>query len=299
MDNTNINRIKNTQASFTGKAQETQRNLSQPNQTKDTKTIQQEIKRDQKTKEEQTKEQQTKDQIQQSQISRINLLRNPQKQVQSNQQQTYLYKQELQTLKGVLRNWVNGILNPSSNFNLIQNSNINENSTQRFVNTWLNSDARTIQNLERLLNLQLQLQPNNAEIYVKLQLVKLVKDAKKMVEEYTDTRNDPRLPKGEAEENQHCMITAGMMAAAVNRLRRKRNKSYTDIREEMKKELTSLGISEKKSYYENISRARKLLKDVERELFEAIKNGADQETINQIIEKVADIYSLLSELYTR
>ncbi|MCS7165989.1 MAG: hypothetical protein RMJ51_07010, partial [Candidatus Calescibacterium sp.] len=172
MDSTNVNRIKNTQASFTGKTQETQKQ-QQPQQTRDTKTIQQEIKRDQKTQtEESPKEQQQKDQIQQSQTSRINLLKTQQKQNQQTQQQTQFYKQELQTLKGVLRNWVNGMLNTSSNFNLMQITNINENTTQRFVNSWLNSDSKAIHNLERLLNLQLQLQPNNAEVYVKLQLVK-------------------------------------------------------------------------------------------------------------------------------
>ncbi|MFN3994988.1 MAG: hypothetical protein ACK4GR_00430 [bacterium] len=182
MDSTNINRLKNTQASFTGKAQEVQKTQQnqQTKQTKDTKTIQQEIKqKEAQTQEEQKlQEQRQKEQVQQSQTSRINLLRNQQL-AQKQTQQTPLYKQELQTLKGVLRNWVNGILNPSSNFNLIQNQNLNENATQRFVNSWLNSDSRTIANLERLLTLQLQLQPNNAEIYVKIQLVKLVKDAKK------------------------------------------------------------------------------------------------------------------------
>ncbi|MFN3478714.1 MAG: hypothetical protein ACK4ZM_05065, partial [bacterium] len=89
------------------------------------------------------------------------------------------------------------------------------------------------------------------------------------------------------------------MATSLNKLRRKKNKSYTDIREEIKKELGTESVNENKSYYENVSRARKLLKEAERELFEAIKNGADQETINQIIEKVSDIYALLSELYKK
>lgn len=301
MDSTNVNRIKNTQASFTGKTQEVQKQ-NQTQQTKDSQTLREEKKAEEKVKQqEKTAEQEQKDKVQQSQTTRINLLKTQQQQQKQTQQQPQLYKQELQTLKGVLRNWVNGILNPSSNFNMLQNTNLNENATQRFMNSWLNADNKAIQNLERLLNLQLQLQPNNAEIYVKLQLVKLVKDAKKMVEEYADTRNDPKVSKGEAEENQHAFMTAGMMAAAVNRMRRKKNKSYTDIREEMKKELEKMGmgnIKEGKSYYENITRARKLLKDAERELFEAIKNGADQETVNRIIEKVADIYSLLSELYT-
>ncbi|MEN3015487.1 MAG: hypothetical protein ABDH21_05485 [bacterium] len=299
MDSTNVNRLKNTQASFVGKPQG---NLlkQQISQNKDSTTIQQEIKQKQEKElqqEQQLKEQQQKDKVQQSQLSRINLLKTQQK--QSSQTQQPLYKQELQTLKGVLRNWVNGMLNPSSNFNLMQTQNPTENTTQRFVNAWLNSDSKAIQNLERLLNLQLQLQPNNAEAYVKLQLVKLVKDAKKMVEEYSETRNDPHVSYKDAEENQHCIITAGMMATAINRLRRKKNKSYTDIREEMKKELKLENINENKSYYENISRARKLLKEAEKELFEAIKNGADQETVNRIIEKVSDIYSLLSELYKR
>jgi len=302
MDSTNVNRIKNTQASFTGKIQENIKESTQ-NQSKirDTQSIREEIKhRDEKTKAEEKQKEQLKqqDQIQRTQTSRINLIRN--QQLQQKQGQTEVYKQELQTLKGVLRNWVNGMLNPSSNFNLLQKT-ADENATQRFLNSWLNSDSKAIQNLERLLNLQLQLQPNNAEIYVKLQLVKLVKDAKKMVEEYTT--NDPKsLPKGEEEANQHSILTAGMMATAANKLRRKKNKSYTDIREELKKEMKELNlqnINEQKSYYENITRARKLLKEAEKELFEAIKNGADQETINNIIEKVADIYSLLSELYTR
>ncbi len=302
MDSTNVNRILNTQASFTGKPQEIQRqNQLQTQQTKDTKTIQQEIKQRQAQEQDQEKQiqqQKQQDQIQKSQLSRLNLIRN--QQVATKQQKTpELYKQELQTLKGVLRNWVNGILNPSSNFNLPQNQNVNENLTQKFVNSWLNSDYKTIANLERLLNLQLQLQPNNAEIYVKLQLVKLVKDAKKMVEEYADTKSDPRIPKGEAEENQYSLLTAGTMVASLNKLRRKKNKSYTDIREELKKEVELEKLNENKSYYENISRARKLLKDVEKELFEAIKNGADQETINNIIEKVSDIYALLSQTYKK
>lgn len=299
MDSTNINRIKNTQASFTGKTQEVQKQ-QQSQQTKDSSTIQHENKKqlqEKQLQEKQLQEQKQKDQVQQSQTTRINLLKTQQKQGQQTQQP--LYKQELQTLKGVLRNWVNGILNPSSNFNLLHNTNVNENATQRFVNSWLNADSRAIQNLERLLNLQLQLQPNNAEIYVKLQLVKIVKDAKKMVEEYADTQNDPKLPKGEAEENQHAITTAGMMATILNKAKRKKNKSYTDIREELKKELKFADTQETKSYYENLVRARKLLKDVERELFEAIKNGADQETINNIIEKVSDIYALLSELYKK
>lgn len=299
MDSTNINRIKNTQASFTGKTQEVQKQ-QQSQQTKDSSTIQHENKKqlqEKQLQEKQLQEQKQKDQVQQSQTTRINLLKTQQKQGQQTQQP--LYKQELQTLKGVLRNWVNGILNPSSNFNLLHNTNVNENATQRFVNSWLNADSRAIQNLERLLNLQLQLQPNNAEIYVKLQLVKIVKDAKKMVEEYADTQNDPKLPKGEAEENQHAITTAGMMATILNKAKRKKNKSYTDIREELKKELKLADTQETKSYYENLVRARKLLKDVERELFEAIKNGADQETINNIIEKVSDIYALLSELYKK
>lgn len=301
MDSTNVNRIKNTQASFTGKPQEIQKQIQQTQKTKDTKTIQEEIKqRDKQSQEEQKlQEQRQKDQIQQTQTSRINLLKNQQLTQQQNQQ-TLLYKQELQTLKGVLRNWVQGMLNPSSNFNLIQNQNVNENATQRFVNSWLNSDSRTIANLERLLTLQLQLQPNNAEIYVKLQLVKLVKDAKKMVEEYADTHNDPKtFTKGEAEENQHAILSAGMMSTALNKLRRKKGKSYIDTREEIKKELKLENINDQKSYYENVTRARKLLKEAEKELFEAIKNGADQETINQIIEKVSDIYSLLAELYKK
>lgn len=302
MDSTNINRIKNTQASFTGKTQEVQKQ-QQSQQTKDSSTIQHENKKqlqEKQLQEKQLQEQKQKDQVQQSQTTRINLLKTQQKQGQQTQQtQQPLYKQELQTLKGVLRNWVNGILNPSSNFNLLHNTNVNENATQRFVNSWLNADSKAIQNLERLLNLQLQLQPNNAEIYVKLQLVKIVKDAKKMVEEYADTQNDPKLPKGEAEENQHAITTAGMMATILNKAKRKKNKSYTDIREELKKELKLADTQETKSYYENLVRARKLLKDVERELFEAIKNGADQEIINNIIEKVSDIYALLSELYKK
>lgn len=299
MDSTNVNRLKNTQASFTGKAQENLK-TQQTQQSKDTKTIKQEIKqKEPQTQEEQKlQEQRQKEQVQRSQTSRINLLKNQQL-TQKQTQQAPLYKQELQTLKGVLRNWINGMLNPSSNFNLVQNQNLSENATQRFVNSWLNSDSKTIANLERLLTLQLQLQPNNAEIYVKLQLVKLVKDAKKMVEEYADTKNEPRFSSKETEENQHSILTAGMMATSLNRLRRKKNKSYTDIREEIKKELGTESINENKSYYENVSRARKLLKEAERELFEAIKNGADQETINQIIEKVSDIYALLSELYRK
>jgi len=301
MDSTNVNRIKNTQASFTGKVQENLKETKTQEQqkTKDTQSIKQDIKAREENKktEEQLKQEQLKqDQIQRTQTSRLNLIRN--KQLQQKQDNPQLYKQELQNLKGVLRNWVNGILNPSSNFHL-QQTKADENATQRFLNSWLNSDSKAIQNLERLLNLQLQLQPNNTEIYVKLQLVKLVKDAKKMVEEHA-TNNDPKhLPKGEEEANQHSILTAGMMATAANKLKRKKNKSYTDIREELKKELKELNINEQKSYYENITRARKLLKDAERELFEAIKNGADQETVNSIIEKITDIYSLLSEIYTR
>ena len=71
--------------------------------------------------------------------------------------------------------------------------------------------------------------------------------------------------------------------------------------EELKKEYEELKtdnaelqkeIDEKKAYIE------KLLKEAEKELYDAIKNGADEQTISKIIEKIADLFSLLAELYT-
>ncbi len=300
MDSTNINRIKTTQASFTGKTQDTAKKSENQNTIKDT-ISQQAEKKEQLEKENlkaQQQEQQLKqDQIRKSQLSNLNLLRNK---TQTQQKENVpLYKQELQSLKGVLKDWLSSMLNPNSNFGLMNKLKADENTTQRFVMTWLNADNKAIENLEKILNTQLIMNPQNAEIFVKLQLVKLVKDAKKMVEDFNDNRLKD-VPKGEAEENQFSSIAAGMMATAMNKLKKKKKKDYTDIREELKNELKSRGISDinEKPYYENISRARKLLKEAEKELYDAIKNGADQETINKIIEKIADLFSLLAELYT-
>ncbi|MCX7870399.1 MAG: hypothetical protein N2485_02335 [bacterium] len=300
MDSTNINRIKTTQASFTGKTQDIAKKSENQNTIKDT-ISQQAEKKEQLEKENlkaQQQEQQLKqDQIRKSQLSNLNLLRNK---AQTQQKENVpLYKQELQSLKGVLKDWLSSMLNPNSNFGLMNKLKADENTTQRFVMTWLNADNKAIENLEKILNTQLIMNPQNAEIFVKLQLVKLVKDAKKMVEDFNDNRLKD-VPKGEAEENQFSSIAAGMMATAMNKLKKKKKKDYTDIREELKNELKSRGISDinEKPYYENISRARKLLKEAEKELYDAIKNGADQETINKIIEKIADLFSLLAELYT-
>jgi len=300
MDSTNINRIKTTQASFTGKTQDIAKKSENQNTIKDT-ISQQAEKKEQLEKENlkaQQQEQQLKqDQIRKSQLSNLNLLRNK---AQTQQKENVpLYKQELQSLKGVLKDWLSSMLNPNSNFGLMNKLKADENTTQRFVMTWLNADNKAIENLEKILNTQLIMNPQNAEIFVKLQLVKLVKDAKKMVEDFNDNRLKD-VPKGEAEENQFSSIAAGMMATTKNKLKKKKKKDYTDIREELKNELKSRGISDinEKPYYENISRARKLLKEAEKELYDAIKNGADQETINKIIEKIADLFSLLAELYT-
>lgn len=304
MDSTNINRMKTTQASFTGKTQDIAKKNEPQNTIKDT-ISQQAEKKEQLQKEltqtqqqEQLKQEQLKqDQIRKSQLSNINLLKNKN---QTQQKDSIpLYKQELQSLKGVLKDWLSSMLNPNSNFALMNKVKADENATQRFVMTWLNADNKAIENLEKILNTQLIMNPQNAEIFVKLQLVKLVKDAKKMVEDFNDNKLK-NVPKGEAEENQFSSIAAGMMSVVFNKLKKKKKKDYTDIREDIKKELKARGISDlnEQPYYENISRARKLLKEAEKELYDAIKNGADEQTINKIIEKIADLFSLLAELYT-
>lgn len=298
MDSTNVNRIKTTQASFTGKTQDIAKKNELQNTIRDTISKQAEKKEENiKTQENLKQEQLKQDQIKRSQLSNINLLKN--KNQTQQKENVPLYKQELQSLKGVLKDWLSSMLNPNSNFALMNKVKADENTTQRFVMTWLNADNKAIENLERILNTQLIMNPQNAEIFVKLQLVKLVKDAKKMVEDFNDNKLKD-VPRGEAEENQFSSIAAGMMSVAMNKLKKKKNKDYTDIREELKKELKSRGISDlnEKPYYENISRARKLLKEAEKELYDAIKNGADEKTINNIIEKIADLFSLLAELYT-
>lgn len=300
MDSTNDNRIKTTQASFTGKTQDIAKKNEPQNTIKDTISKQIEKKEQQeniKTQEQIKQEQLKQDQIRRSKLSNLNLLKG---RTQAQQKENVpFYKQELQALKGVLKDWLSSMLNPNSNFALMNKVKADENTTQRFVMTWLNADSKAIENLEKILNTQLIMNPQNAEIFVKLQLVKLVKDAKKMVEDFNDNKLKD-VPKGEAEENQFSSIAAGMMSVAMNKLKKKKNKDYTDIREELKKELKARGISDlnEKPYYENISRARKLLKEAEKELYDAIKNGADEKTVNNIIEKIADLFSLLAELYT-
>ena len=64
------------------------------------------------------------------------------------------------------------------------------------------------------------------------------------------------------------------------------------------KENSEVNETEDQGFMANVKNARELIEKAEEELKEAIKNGADRETIEAIIDKLAEAYGLIMQLYS-
>ncbi len=208
---------------------------------------------------------------------------------------------ELKTIKGVLRMWLSSVLNPTGQFQIFGNQKLQSNQLQQLLENWLLLSRSSIESVEKFLEVQFAHLPDNYQIFVKLQLVRLIKDAKRILEDFESNLE----LSGEADDGtvlQHAATTGSAFGIAFVKLKRK-GKSYLDIRSELKvherEEVNSSSEvnEDKQSFYENIRNARELLQQAERELKEAIRNGADKDKIEAIIEKLAEAYTIMMELY--
>ncbi len=214
---------------------------------------------------------------------------------------------ELKTIKGVLRMWLSSVLKTNPN---LKGANMNQmNQLQQLLENWLMLSRSSIEAVEKFLTVEFSHLPDNYQIFVKLQLVRLIKDAKKMLEEFERGGELSDLS-GEADDAtvmRHAALTGSPFGIAFVKVK-KRGKSYLDIKMELElegkgkvkeaKENAEVNETEDQGFMANVKNARELIEKAEEELKEAIKNGADRETIEAIIDKLAEAYGLIMQLYS-
>lgn len=167
----------------------------------------------------------------------------------------------------------------------------------RFLSGWLELSPETIVGLEKFLAAEASFKQDDYQLYLQRQMVKLVKESRRAMEEQqlTSAHNNPANAETIAKRT---MLGVALLGFAYHKLKGKK-KEKLDIPDDDKYAREEEGAVQgvkKRQTERRIRKAKAYLKQVERELEGALSEGADEETLHNILKKILEITNQINEL---
>lgn len=170
-------------------------------------------------------------------------------------------------------------------------------SVNRFLSGWTDLSPTTINGLERFLEVEFSYKQDDYKLFLQRQMVKLVSDSNRNIGEQELAAMHNELPNSETLAKQ-AMIGVALLGFAYYKLSLKRRKNCPVTPEEFYALEENRVIQEikKRKGERRLKKAKTYLKEVERELEGALAEGADEETIQDILKKILILSGQISEM---
>lgn len=165
---------------------------------------------------------------------------------------------------------------------------------QQMLQTWLQMDPKAIEGLRNFIEVEFQHSPENAETFLKFQVVRMLQDARQLIEQNELAAAAKGTVDVEAEA-QRAIIGASSLGFAYFKKLRKRAK--ISLRGAAAKLLSP---EEQEARFESgMQAAAHFLRQAEKELRKAIEGSDEPGPLQKLLAQVNDAYQSLEFLLTR
>ncbi|MBI2265706.1 MAG: hypothetical protein HYU64_11115 [Armatimonadetes bacterium] len=177
-------------------------------------------------------------------------------------------------------------------------------SPQQLLQAWLQLEPTTVQGLEKFLEVEFHHHPDNYQLFMSRQMIQMIKQAKRMIEEEKLARAATLSSKGgdDTESMNNAMLGVSMLGYAYWMRRKSRRGRVGEAegfaaREGKTDEARGAKGKGGGLAFKNLDQAQQHLKQAERELIQAMNYGTgDEEDIKDLLHKILNISLQIAEM---
>ncbi len=170
---------------------------------------------------------------------------------------------------------------------------------QELLQSWLQLDPRTIAGLQNFLQVEFSHFPEDSQIFMNVQMMRMLKQARQLIEEQklrgvSVTEQEQTLPET-PEGSQRAMIGASLAGYAYYKVLRRR----TRLQDRLGVGIRIRGKDDEEisiPLVQNLREALSHLKEAEQNLAQAMAQGLNNDQIRVLVQKLLDVYTGIKEM---